>query len=487
MKKCAILFGIDDYPQCKLKNAANDAMALSEKLEELGFETKCLINVDAATMARELALFKNILQSANVGLFFFAGHGIQCKGENFLATIDTSFIDESSCKYSSIPLNEVIDVFEDSKVGTKILILDACRDNPFVAWRSVANEGLAPVYAPKGTIIAFSTSPGQKASDGNNGHGIYTNALLMHIGTKKLSIEDMFKRVRNTVSSHTNNKQITWEHTSLMGTFYFNSGFDDGDLKTSYSDSAVADKNYVFEDDNDVQSIVEALKSYNWYSQNPAIRKIHSLNFDSIENDELFILGRNIYQAACGSSGNAMEWIDTIENQLDHIPLNSAVHILNGVLFEIYFNSDGNLRYFLKADCFEKPVRLCQKEKYSDSAAFIRNYLEQYPQRIIYIPGSPEIMSIDVTIGFDDKQGQFYLDGIFLDGLACMYEEGSEKLYEYHYSYALGKITSTQLEYTISTMIGAPQNRIRFTMNKALKAQEELLIPDKFVLLRYIQ
>lgn len=202
MKKSAILFGINDYHGSPLKNAANDARALSEKLIELGFEAKCFLDVDSETMNRELVAFKSDLAQSSVGLFFFAGHGIQCKGENFLATKSTSFIDESSCKYTAIALNMVIDIFEESKVNTKIIILDACRNNPFVTWRSAANDGLAPVYAPKGTIIAFSTSPGQKASDGLNDHGVYTNALLTHIATKNLSIEDMFKRVRNTVSSH---------------------------------------------------------------------------------------------------------------------------------------------------------------------------------------------------------------------------------------------------------------------------------------------
>ena len=153
MKKTAILFGINEYRDCPLKNAVNDADALANKLEQLGFEVKCFLDVDTATMERELVAFKDILTKSNVGLFLFSGHGIQCNGENFLATTSSSFVDESSCKYTSLPLNFVIDTFEESGVSTKILILDACRNNPFVTWRGVGNDGLAPVYAPKGTII----------------------------------------------------------------------------------------------------------------------------------------------------------------------------------------------------------------------------------------------------------------------------------------------------------------------------------------------
>lgn len=485
MNKIAILFGINDYPQGKLKNATKDAIALSEKLHELGFESKCYTEVNTESMDRALQDFKVDLETASVGLFFFAGHGIQCKGENYLTTIDTSFVDEISCKHTSIPLNEIIDIFEDSKVNTKIIILDACRDNPFVAWRSTATDGLAPIYAPKGTIIAFSTSPGQKAADGNHDHGIYTDALLTHIGTKKLSIEDMFKRVRNTVSSQTNHQQITWEHTSLMGTFYFNSGYDDGKLRTSYSEDALADRNYIFDNYDDIQRIVEGLKTYNWYKQNPAISRLSRIDLTKSEKDDLFILGRNVYQTACGGSGNALEWIENINSNLHSIGGNAAIHILNGILFEIFFNNEGHLRESLKADYFEKPVRLCQEEQFSACSLFIRSYLEQYPQRIIYIPGSEETMNIDIIVHKDD---QYYIDGIYIDGLSCMYDEDGSNLYQYsNSSYYVKEVTISELEDIIVHILAVPKNRIKITLSLKLNSEERICVPYQFKLLRYIQ
>lgn len=478
MKKVAMLFGIDDYPQCKLNNAVNDAAALSCKLQELGFDTKCCSNIDAETMHRELIAFKAGLENASVGLFFFAGHGIQCKGENYLATVDTSFEDEISCRHTAIPLNEVIDIFEASKVNTKILILDACRDNPFAAWRSVYSDGLAPVYAPKGTIIAFSTSPGQKASDGINGHGVFTNALLMHIGTKKLSIEDMFKRVRNTVSSHTNHKQITWEHTSLMGTYYFNSGYDDGVLQTVYSEDALADERFTFKDESGIQSIVEALKSHNWYKQNPAISRIKTIRSYNSEKDELFVLGRNIYQAACGSSSSAIDWINNIESRLGSIGGNEAIHILNGVLFEIYFSSTGQLRKNLKAKFFEKPVKLCQRDEYLSCASFIRSFLEQHIQRVIYLPGTSEILNIDIIL---EKNIDYQITEIYIDGLACMYNEDGLKYFDFHKS-----VTKSQLEYLLSEMIAVPMSKKRITFSIEPDANENIQMPNYFQILRYV-
>ena len=177
LKKAAILFGINQYSSCPLKNAVNDAMALSSKLEELGFDSQIVLDADSGTMERELNAFSQNLGGASVGLFFFAGHAVQIENINYLMATDTNSFDESSCKYTSYCLNRVIELFDKSGVSTKIIILDACRNNPFTM-RGVAYRGLAPTYAPKGTIIAYSTSPGQEASDGNDNHGVYTGALL---------------------------------------------------------------------------------------------------------------------------------------------------------------------------------------------------------------------------------------------------------------------------------------------------------------------
>ena len=126
---------------------------------------------------------------------------MQFQGENYLNTTDTNFYDEISAKHSSIPLNQVIDRMAACSNVVNILILDACRDNPFLqAWhRSVESAGLAPVHSPEGTLIAYATSPGQKAKDGTGRNGRYTEALLKHIKTPDVPIEDMFKRVRNTL------------------------------------------------------------------------------------------------------------------------------------------------------------------------------------------------------------------------------------------------------------------------------------------------
>lgn len=486
MKKVAVLFGIDEYPNNLLKNAANDATALSEKLTELGFECSCYLNVVRQEMDTQIIAFKEALLTADVGLFFFAGHGVQCKGKNFLTSTDTSFADESSCKYTATSLNFIIDVFEESKINTKIIILDACRDNPFTnAWRGTPNLGLAPVYAPKGTIIAYATSPGQKAADGKENQGVYTGALLTHIATKRLTIENMFKRVRHTVSSQTHNQQITWEHTSLMGDFFFNSGYDDGEFIVTYSKIAFADAEYTFEEENEIYEIVTDLKSHNWYTQNPAISRISRIDLSQFEIDDLFILGRNIYQATCGTASNAITWTENIENNLNRLPESTAFHILNGILFEIYFDRYGNLRECLKSDYYEYPIKLCLKDQFKNSCQFIRNLLEQYSQKVIYLPGTTEVLCIDVVVKYCDEKGKNFVDSICVDGMECMYIEDETDLYHYESHYFLPERTPDKINNFILTAIAIPKNKVKISYSIEYTSDDTFLCPYRFSLERY--
>jgi hypothetical protein len=177
--------------------------------------------------------------------------------------------------------------------------------------------------------------------------------------------------------------------------------------------------------------------------------------------------------------------MDSIESHIGSIGGNAALHILNGILFEIYFDSDGHLRGTLKAEYYEKPVRLCQKDKYSPCGLFIRSFLEQYPQRIIYMPSSKETLCIDITLKKDE---QYYVEGIFIDGLACMYDEDGLKLFEYEdLYYTVKQLTPSQLEYQIAEMIAAPRNKIKIAFSERLDSEKKILVPYHFQLLRYVQ
>jgi len=173
-------------------------------------------------MEEALVQFGEALASSSVGLVFFAGHAFQIEGKNYLAGVDTRTAVEQSVKYSALDLDYVLDIMKGAASPTNFVILDACRNNPFAGRpRSVASNELASVYAPKGTLVAYSTSPGQTSLDGTGRNGPYTEALLQHIATPNLLVETMFKRVRSTLEGLTNGRQTSWEHTSLTGDFRF--------------------------------------------------------------------------------------------------------------------------------------------------------------------------------------------------------------------------------------------------------------------------
>src|SRR6185312_17292577 len=173
--------------------------------------------------------------------------------------------------------------------------------------RNAATRGLASVYAPKGTIIGFATSPGEVAYDGIGRNGTYTAALLQHIDAPDCSIETMFKRVRNTVAAASGGKQTSWEHTSLSGEFFFNLSL--GNLIEEYDGTALADALFTLDDAKVSHKIIAGLKTYNWYRQNPALELLDAKSANRMAKNSLFVIGRNIYQAACGGANSAVEFI----------------------------------------------------------------------------------------------------------------------------------------------------------------------------------
>ena len=196
-KMIALVVGNGEYMNgaTKLSNAVNDANDVASALEKLEFTVIKQIDCKIADLDRAISSFQDGLNSNDVGLFYFAGHGIQIDGENYMTAVDSSFVDESAVKYSSYPLNRLIQNMDSCSNKTNLIILDACRDNPCArGWeRSASARSLAPMFAPKGTLIAYSTSPGETASDGVGNNGAYTESLLKHINKPDIAIESVFK------------------------------------------------------------------------------------------------------------------------------------------------------------------------------------------------------------------------------------------------------------------------------------------------------
>jgi len=223
-KRLALLIGNSNYTHGgNLKNPINDVRAMKKTLEDLGFIVIKYENSSQKTMKRAIDEFGRKLKDYSVGLFFYAGHGIQVKGNNYLLPVDAKLENENDAEYDTVRADRVLAKMESARSETNIVILDACRDNPFErSWRRGAKgNGLAFMNAPSGSIIAYATSPGNTASDGTGGNGLYTSAILQHIKTPNITIEQMFKRVRSTIMDWSVNQQVPWESTSLKGDFYF--------------------------------------------------------------------------------------------------------------------------------------------------------------------------------------------------------------------------------------------------------------------------
>jgi len=424
-KLTALVVGISNYPNGgALKNPANDAADMAKALQDLGFSVISKIDCSVEDIDRAVDSFKDNLNSNEVGLFYFAGHGMQIKGENYLNTIDTNFIDEISAKHSSFPLNQVIEVMDSCANRTNLIVLDACRNNPFVrAWnRGPEQRGLASVYTPRGTLIAFATSPGELAGDGAGRNGSYTDALLRHINTPDIPVEDLFKRVRNTLNTITSGKQTSWEHTSLSGDFYFNISV--GRSVTIYGPDAIADSQFILKPTTSVKEAISGLKSSNWYTQNPALTKLTDADLASADNDSLFVFGRNVYQAACGGANASISYIGDFHNKVAEVPPEKYKAILDGMLFEVFFNSKGELRKGFKLSKFNDLFDLRKIPEFAPSFDFIAEVLLTHQNRFYVIPGKQRSVSVDV-VAEPNEAMECLVTGVFFEGINVLRKTGS--------------------------------------------------------------
>jgi uncharacterized caspase-like protein len=222
--RIALVIGNEAYKDSPLANPVNDAKAVSAALRAAGFEVIERHNQGAVEMRRAIREFGEKLRGKGAGLFYFAGHGVQVNGRNFLIPANADIRYEDEIEDQSVDVSLVLGKMESAKARINLVILDACRNNPFVRGSRSAQQGLAAMEAPIGSLIAYATSPGQVASDGLGKNGLYTEYLVREIERPGLKVEDVFKRVRAAVRQASNGRQVPWENTSLEGDFYFRPG-----------------------------------------------------------------------------------------------------------------------------------------------------------------------------------------------------------------------------------------------------------------------
>ncbi len=238
--RLALVIGNADYSAAPLKNPVNDANAVADKLQGLGFE---VIKLEDATQAEMISAMRDFTRQAadnQVRLVYYAGHGVQIKGRNYLMPVDAKVQIESDIRNQGVDMSAILKRLAEIKQGVNLVILDACRNNPFtVSTTQLASlraqgirtrafepeikaKGLAQELAPAGTVVAFSTSPGSVAIDNTEEEqSIYTKHFLSYISKPGMPVEQFFKKVRIAVYNETGQKQVPWESSSLMGDFCF--------------------------------------------------------------------------------------------------------------------------------------------------------------------------------------------------------------------------------------------------------------------------
>jgi hypothetical protein len=220
--RIALVIGNGAYQSAPLKNPVNDAGDMANVLSESGFKVILKINASQKEMETAVRSFGKKLRMGGTGLFYYAGHGLQLNGTNYLIPVDALIETESDVKYEAVDAGRILGKMEDAGNNLNIVILDACRNNPFARSFRSAVTGLARMDAPTGSLVAYATAPGKLAADGGGRNGIYSKHLIRNIRTTGLTIEQVMKNVRIAVAKETLNKQIPWESSSLMGDFYFN-------------------------------------------------------------------------------------------------------------------------------------------------------------------------------------------------------------------------------------------------------------------------
>ncbi|MQQ10091.1 peptidase C14, caspase catalytic subunit p20 [Epibacterium sp. SM1979] len=226
--RIALVVGNSAYGQVSpLDNPSHDARLMASTLERLGFDVRLLVDANQITMKRAIAQFGRDLRTAGeetTGLFYYAGHGVQSFGNNYLLPVDVALLDAADLDLVAVEAQSVLRQMASARNRTNIVILDACRNNPFETVAELDQNGLAEMKAPTGSFVAYATAPGEVAFDGEGSNSPFTAALVRQMDVPGLQIEQAFKNVRRDVLSQSQGLQTPWDTSSLVSDFSFRSG-----------------------------------------------------------------------------------------------------------------------------------------------------------------------------------------------------------------------------------------------------------------------
>ena len=465
MKTIAFVIGNNDYFEgAQLKCAVNDASEIANIFRRLGYDVCKKLNIKSEDCSGILREFEDQIKDYDASIFYFAGHGFELGGENYLVPTNCQMPlnDRYEADRTCLRLSEILGILKKVSGKVNIVIIDACRKT---FDRGVASS-FAQVQAPKGTLIAFSTSPNEGAKDGNgqDGHSVYTSALLQYIGRETLSVESLFKKVRKTVYNLTKGTQTPWEHTSLIGDFFFNTGQLVYSVEIPYDEVVVKDSKF---DGGDVfGNLILELRSCNWNRQNPAMEMIRRIPASDLNKDQQFILGRNLYQAN-GYAWEVQRFFENLGNNLSKYNKDEENHVLNGILFEIYFDSKGDFRNELKRYDFDRVFSLRKNPRFVKSFGFIEKVLQPYKEQLYYIPTIHD-EPIDIDISAEEKNNSTVFGEETIQIIHKVNVENKDITKAFSRSCTYG-INELGVKSCLSNFLTAPQDLIQIHSNVLLQ------------------
>ncbi|NNF17110.1 MAG: peptidase C14, partial [Gammaproteobacteria bacterium] len=213
--RVALIIGNSDYQWSPLKNPANDASDMAAVLTDLGFDVDVQTDVRRVAMHRAIRQFGNKLEGAEIGLFYYAGHGVQVEGRNYLVPVDADIREEDEVAFETIDAGRILQKMESAKNPVNIVVLDACRNNPFASNSRTASRGLARMDSPIGSLLLYATAPNKTAADGEGRNGVLTGNLIEHLTEPGLPLNEVILRTRVGVMEETSNQQVPWSASSL--------------------------------------------------------------------------------------------------------------------------------------------------------------------------------------------------------------------------------------------------------------------------------
>jgi uncharacterized caspase-like protein len=220
-ERIALVIGNAAYRVDPLDNPVNDARLVAQSLRQAGFGVVVLENLDRRRLVDALRDFGNRLGENTIAAFYYAGHGLQLRDRNYMIPVDADIRSEDEIPLAGVDVGFLLGRMSTARSRINIVILDACRNNPFAGRSGPRAQGLAQMDAPVGTLLAYATAPGKLAADGAGANSLYATHLARHLLTPGLPVEHVFKRVREGVVRETKELQVPWESSSLQGEFAF--------------------------------------------------------------------------------------------------------------------------------------------------------------------------------------------------------------------------------------------------------------------------